>query len=74
MHPTSPPLAINRPCHRADDGSPPEAGRLRSGVSLTAGSAACVVVPSWALTGSVGVAAAATLATLCAVAAASIMI
>ncbi|MDV2478363.1 hypothetical protein F8M49_28460 [Rhodococcus zopfii] len=51
-----------------------EPGRLRSGARAATGAAACVVVPSWAVTGSVVVAVAATLAILLAVAAASIMI
>ncbi|WP_068164871.1 hypothetical protein [Rhodococcus phenolicus] len=51
-----------------------EAGRLRSGARAAVGSAACVIVPSWMVSGSVGVAVAATLAILFAVAAASIMI
>lgn len=51
-----------------------EAGRLLSGARAATGAAACVVVPSWAVTGSVVVAVAATLAILFTVVAASIMI
>lgn len=51
-----------------------EAGRLGSGVRAATASAACVIVPSWAVTGSMGVALAATLAILFTVAAAWIMI
>ncbi|KLL95682.1 hypothetical protein NJ76_23855 [Rhodococcus sp. IITR03] len=56
-------------------GHGPIRGRTAAiGYTAAAGAAACVIVPSWAVTGSVVVAAAATLAILFTVAAASIMI